>query len=380
MPGIKYVSPYEDASGYGEASRNYLKALYKVGADVVAEKVSHTGKQQYRTSASEVCDYLAMQKVDYKIKILHVTPDSYKNYIEKDKYHIGHLFWETSKLPKLWVDPCNKMQEIWTGTKYGAEVIRNSGVKVPITVIPEAVNTELPQEVRSYVLPNFKGFVFYSIFEWTERKNPKKLLFTFWKTFRGRKDVCLLLKVHKSGQTDRGLREILLEARGWKNSLTWKDTPRVFIYSDILDEEGMNRFHTTGNVFVSAHRGEGWGIPQCEAAMHSKPIISTSYGGIHEYMKRKEYLPLDFTLVPIDKTYNTYYEEGMEWAEVEEESLSSQMMRCFNYWDSTNKKGLLNKVGFSGRGTVSALCNYQNVGDLMMVRISNISKEMGWNE
>ncbi len=44
----------------------------------------------------------------------------------------------------------------------------------------------------------------------------------------------------------------------------------------------------TFDCFVSAHRGEGWGVPQMEAMLMGKPIISTSCGGIHEHLKDKE--------------------------------------------------------------------------------------------
>jgi len=197
MVGICYIGPFLDASGYGEATRNFLMAFYEVGANVMAQKVSYTINQSYKDNTSLLAEEMALKKIDYKVKILHVTPDNYKSLIEADKYNIGHLFWETDRLPKAWVSACNSLQEIWTATKYGADVIRDSGVKVPITVIPEAVDTKAPSnDLRPYILPNFKGIVFYSVFEWIERKNPRKLLFSFWKAFKGKTDVCLLLKVH----------------------------------------------------------------------------------------------------------------------------------------------------------------------------------------
>jgi hypothetical protein len=381
MVGICYVGPFLDSSGYGEATRNFLVALREVNANVMAQKVSYTGPQHYKTTGSMISEELSLKKIPYKIKILHVTPDNYKNLAEVDKYNIGHLFWETDRLPKSWVAPCNKLQEIWTGTKYGAAIMKESGVTVPITVIPEAIETNPPSgELRPYVLPNFRGLVFYSIFEWIERKNPKRLLFSFWKAFRGKTDVCLLLKVHKSGQTDRGLRDILIEARGWKNSLVWKDTPRVFIHSDIMDQEQMARFHKTGNIYVSAHRGEGWGIPQCEASMYLHPVISVGYGGIHEYWHRNDYYPVDFTMVPIEQTYNRYYEEGMQWADASDESLVIQMQKLYERINDPKRKGLAAKTAYGARGVVQSVCAYNSVGKKMVDRIEEISKEKGWSE
>jgi glycosyltransferase involved in cell wall biosynthesis len=380
MVGTRYLSPYLDASGYGEASRNFLVAFNTVGANVKAQKASFTGSQTYPSFAAEICRKMEAKTLDYKIKILHVTPDNYKTFMEPGKHHIGHLFWETSKLPKSWVGDCNRLDEIWTGTQYGADVIRNSGVTVPVIVIPEAIDTNIPSKVRPYLLPNFKGTVFYSVFEWTERKNPKALLFAFWKTFRGQNDVCLLLKVHKAGQNDRGLRDILLEAKAWRNSLVWKDTPRVFIYTDILDGEGMNRFHETGDLYVSAHRGEGWGLPVCEATMHLKPIISVGYGGIFEYFKRRDYMAVEFAMSAIDQVHNTYYEPGMEWAEADPASLEERLRKAYDLFTTPKTHTVLSKFAYSARGVVKEVCSYENVGNKMVARINDIAFEKGWDE
>ena len=381
MVGVRYVAPFMDASGYGEASRNFLMSFREVGANIMAKKVSYTNNQHYEDRTSMISEELGLRKIDYKVNILHVTPDNYKTHYEAGKYNIGHLFWETSKLPKSWVPACNMMQEIWTGTQYGADVIKASGVTVPVTVIPEAVDTREPlEELRPYILPDFEGIVFYSIFEWTERKNPRRLLLSFWKAFRGKTDVCLLLKVHKSGASDRGLRDILIEARGLKNSLVWKDMPKVFVYSDIMDQEGMDRIHTTGDVYVSAHRGEGWGIPQCEASVHLNPVLSVAYGGIHEYFTRRHYFPVDFTLVPIEEAHNKYYEPGMEWAEADDTSLVMQFQKIYGRLNDPKRRGLVKKVAYSARKVVVATCNFRSVGNTMVARINEIAEEGGWGE
>jgi hypothetical protein len=77
-------------------------------------------------------------------------------------------------LPQDFAEPCKDLDEIWTGSQFNADAIRRAGVDVPIYVIPEAIDIEVG-EVKPYKI-EVPGFKFYSIFEWTERKNPRELL------------------------------------------------------------------------------------------------------------------------------------------------------------------------------------------------------------
>lgn len=371
MIKVCYCAPFTDASGYGEASRNAIQALVVAGADICTQKVKftkHTFPGDFLTKSAEE---LSERQVDYQIKIIHTTPDVYKNYIEKGKYNIGHLFWETDKLPASWVASCNQLDEIWTGTELNRKSIQDSGVKVPVKVYPQSINLAVP-DVRPFKLPNFDGFLFYSIFEWRERKNPKALLDAFWKEFKGQKDVALLIKTHKGDFQKDAVEAIIHEARTWKNELGFKDTPKVFICTNVLSTEEKHRLHKTGNCFVSAHRGEGWGLPQVEAVLHKNPVISTKYGGVHEYWDGKHYKPVKFELVPIKQIHNKYYEPGMKWAEVDADDLRRRMRDMYELSINKKKKGLVKISAAMGKNYANAVFDYKSVGDRMLKRLGEI--------
>lgn len=372
---VLYCSPHLDASGYGEASRNAIMALRAGGADIKTQRISFTGNVNYKTASANVAQELETREVDYKIKIIHTTPDVYKNYIEPGKYHIGHLFWETDKLPKSWVSYCNMMNEIWTGTELNKNIIKSSGVTVPVFVYPQSIDT-LPHDVKPYKLPNFNGYLFYSIFEWNERKNPRTLLNAYWKEFKGEYDVGLLIKTHKSTYSESGLNLLMEEIKRWKNELGWKDTPRVFIHSDISTEEEMRRIHKTGNCYVSSHRGEGWGLPIAEACMYKNPIISVKYGGICEYFNAKTFYEVKHELVPIDKVYGKYYEPGMLWAQADELHLREQMRKIFELSKSTKQHRIpLIRAG-TAKSMIARQFNYESVGRLMVARLQDIQSTL----
>lgn len=375
---VCYTAPVFDASGYGEASRNYVKALYEAGINIKVQPVKFTTAKLDDKDLTRLSQELSTRDIPYQIKILHVTPDIYKNYMEKGKYHIGHLFWETDRLPKTWVAACNQMNEIWTGSDYGKQVIEKSGVTVPVFVIPQPLEIN-PPEVRPYRLPNFPedGLIFYSIMDWNERKNPRKLIEAYWKEFKADPDdMCLLIKTNKGEFTVEHAKEIIAEVKGWRNSLGWREAPRVFFCTDLLDREGIYRLHETGTVFVSTHRGEGWGRGQAEASVFGNPVISTGYGGIHDYWNMKSCKKVDYNLVPIDKVYNKYYEPGMLWAEADEASLRKHLRWAKDYFFDSKRKRLLKAFGTTGGRITKSLFSFETVGKQMEERLTLIERNL----
>lgn len=372
---VCYAAPFCDASGYGEASRNAILALREGGADIKTQKISFTQGVNYDTPAVKIAEELSQRDLSYKIKIIHTTPDVYKNYKEPGKYHIGHLFWETDKIPESWVLACNSMQEIWTGTDLNRQTLERSGVKVPICVIPQSVDIDIP-ESRAYKLPNFKGIVFYSIFEWIERKDPKTLVHAYWKEFKGQNDVALLIKTHKSSYSEIGLGQILQEVRMWRDSLGWKDTPRLFLQTDNLTKDEMHRLHETGDVYVTTSRGEGWNLPLIEACLHKKPVISPKYGGVCEYLAARHYYRVEHDIVSIDKVYGKYYTPGMNWAQAKEEDLRATMRKVYDCLVDDKKKMVPGIRSGSARNLVRLLFNYSVVGAQMHNRLIDIQNEL----
>src|SRR4051812_27781725 len=117
---VKYCGPAKDYSGYGEANRHDIAALMAAGLDVTT---------QIPMYVLEISDYGKLGKLaveaenryeGYEIKIIHTTPNTYKQFMEPGKYHIGRVFWETDKLPDDFAKNCELMDEIWTGSQYNA--------------------------------------------------------------------------------------------------------------------------------------------------------------------------------------------------------------------------------------------------------------------
>lgn len=369
---LKYTAPYEDYSGYGEASRNTIMAMQTAGVDLVTDLANFTKYKVKEGIPYEIATEHKNKMLFYKIKLIHLTPDLYKQHKENGKYNIGQLYWETDKLPTGWAAAANLLNEIWTADDRQKEVFKESGVKVPIFIVPQAVNVDIEPQ-RPFKLPNEYKFVYGSIFDWNERKNPKALLEAFYKEFKDQKDVCLLIKTNAENDDEK--KAILQQARSIKDSLGFSSYPDVYICTSFLSTDQMIKFISTCNAFIFTHRGEGWGIPQVEAAALGRPVISTRLGGIHEYWNGKQYKFVDYELVTIKEDYKRYYEAGMQWAEIDPTQLRDRMRKVYEVF-MNQKPRIFNLIGWFGRAYVRQNFNYEKVGQAMADRLLEIERKL----
>jgi len=355
---IKFVAPFLDHSGYGESARNTLIALNAAGIEVTTTIVSYSNERLEHGQGAELAKKFQDTEGNYKIKIIEATPENYLPQLEPLKYHIGFMFWEVLGIDPYWVWCCNKMDEIWICSWMFAKTLKDSGVKVPIRVVPQAISTTIKKN-KPFKIPEHKGFLFYSIFQWTERKNPKALIQTYLKTFEGNDGVSLLVKTYRGNFSESEKQAIRNDILLWKRQLRLKHYPRIFLALDPVSNEEMARIHDTGDCYVSAHRGEGWGMPQMEAMLHGKPIISTNFGGIHEFMTKNQLIAglAKYKLIPVfNMKHIPWYNKNQKWADVDTKDLSAWMLLMYSARGSTQK------IGKPLEKYVKANFNYKIVG------------------
>ena len=374
MPSVKYTGTFLDHSGYGSANRNFIAALHTARVEVTTELVIQVAERAIFGWTGELAKALLGRKVPYKIKIIHLTPDMYPNYMEAGKYHIGHLFWETDRLPKEWVEPCNRMNEIWTASEPQAQMIRDSGVVIPVYAIPQAIDLYPAQKIIDpYILPNFDGMVFYSIFQWIERKNPRALVVNFWKAFEGIRDVALVIKAHGFNYSEAQFEKIRQDVKQWKSEVPLLDYPRVYWVKKLLTTDEIYRLHRTGDCYVNTSRGEGWCIPAVEAAMMGNPVISIDKTGFADYFSKEEeiFYPCSTSIDKVKEVPSIpWYTVKQNWLEISAADLVNQMRSVYNSTDTAKKRGK------KAQKFVAQNFNYLAVGNLMSDRLKEIEKSL----
>ncbi len=369
---VKYAGTFSDYSGYGSANRAFIAALYVAGVDITTELVVQVPEKSDNGWTEQLAMSLIDRSIPYNIKIIHLTPDMYPRYVEKGKYNIGHLFWETDRLPIEWVKPINSMQEIWTSSEAMADLFRKSGVTTPIYAFPQPVDvTEADKGYERFDLPEHKGFLFYSIFQWIERKNPKALLQAYWEAFSGRNDVSLLLKTYRVNYSEEEYEKIKTDIERWKRETRLVHFPRILLTTKLLTHQDIMRLHRTGDAYVTADHGEGWCRPLQEALLMGKPAVTTARGGIHEYLHEDFYYPVSSSYVPVvQQPWIPWYTGEQNWAQIDKNELIKQMKFVFLNRDTARIKGA------TAKDFIKSSFSFQRVGGLMKKRLDAIAKAL----
>jgi len=370
---LKYCGPAKDYSGYGEANRHDIAALVAAGCEITTQLPSYTLELSEFGVIGELAKSFENRTLGYKIKIIHTTPNVWPMFLEPEKYHIGRLFWETDKIPLDFAVGAQQVDEIWTGSEYNAQAIRNAGVTKPIYVIPEAIDANIDPLLKPYIIENEKDYRFYSIFEWTERKNPKLLLEAFWREFENTEGVSLTLKTYIDNFTYDKRAELNNQIKMVKKKLNLAKYAPVYLYRELMDRRQVYRFHKSFDCFISTHRGEGWGIPQMEALLMDHPIISTNCGGIHEYLTTMEHgilLPHKQVQLSENNRNRQWYTQDQKWAEVDIADVRAALRWVFENQERAST------MGRAGKKLVQNTFSLNAVGQKMVARLRDIQKSL----
>jgi glycosyltransferase involved in cell wall biosynthesis len=369
---LKYCGPVFDASGYAQFARGFVTALHRLAVPVCLEAVSYDASRPDLGTDRALLSTLQGRAADYGVKIVNVNPESFRELSEPDRVNIGFTMFETTRIPSHWVRACNAMDGILVPCSWNREVFERSGVEVPVRVAavgidpPAAESRPLPESVASIAcrqliesppapaapaerglrgapgrraaqrwqsasLADCRGALrFYSIFQWTERKNGAGLLRAYLSEFRRHDRVCLILKTHGRDYGAQQQAAVAEEVAAVRDSMRLSDHAPVLLVGDLLSQDEIHALHRFGDCFVLPHRAEGVGLPHLEAMAHGKPVIATGFSGNLEFMSPANSLLLPYQLRPVTNMGpSPAYEGHMMWAEPDLAALRRALRRVY---------------------------------------------------
>lgn len=344
LKGIKYISPLFDSSGYAQASRSYVMALYKAGipltlAPVAFEQASPKLKDEER----RVFDYLLHRDIDYNVVIVHLTPEFWPNHMEHDKFNVGYTVWETTRLHPAWSGHMNHADLILGPCQWNKDVFISSGVTKPIGIIPHISIASDYDGVKAFPVSGVKegAFKFYSIFQFTERKHPLALVKSYWAAFPNGENVALIIKTYSGAFNEESKNSVKTAIQSIKRVMPMDNHPPIYLILDMLSRDQILGLHTYGDCFVSLDRGEGFGLCGFEAGAAGKPVIETGFGGALEYVKLEHSYPVNYTLTPVfGMPWSPWYRGDQMWAEPDCEHAIKQMQHVFENQEEAKLRGI----------------------------------------
>jgi len=105
----------------------------------------------------------------------------------------------------------------------------------------------------------------------------------------------------------------------------------VKIFQGKWPVDQIREFYLSSNCYVSATRGEGFGLPEMEASLCGRPVITTNWGAAPEVLTgRKCVYLVDYELVPVFNMHGIgCYEPEQLWANPKDDALIAAMRAAF---------------------------------------------------
>lgn len=195
----------------------------------------------------------------------------------KAPYRIIYTMMETEIVHPDMIRRMNEnYEECWTPTKWNGQTFRQSGLRLPINVMPLGVDPaiyapSLPAKMPKATLMTTSGagkseipagFIFCYVFQPSFRKGLDFLLSAFEEAFYADREVGLLLGTTAYSLAGGGM----LPNRDMK--------ARVWALQGKYEERDLAGMYRACKVYVCTSRGEGWNLPLTEAAACGLPVIA----------------------------------------------------------------------------------------------------------
>ncbi len=195
---------------------------------------------------------------------------------------------------------------------------------------------------KKYGIPIDSFMVFFN-FDFRSsyyRKNPEAILFAFSKAFSNSDNAVLVFKTMRAKQrkpiSDRLhnlARQLNLESK-------------FITIDDFIPQEELVNLTNACDVYMSLHRGEGFGLGIAEAMTLGKAVIVTDYSAPTEFCNKDNALLIPFTMVPVtpDQLDIEEYKYVSKWAEPDISAAAKSLKLLYKNADLRQKLGNAAKV------------------------------------
>ena len=316
---IAFYSPWNYANGLGEAGRGYLSALWRLKAGLNLHGLKTPFHIHQRLSPGyDVRDFVEPADA----AIVHLNPDGWHLLTEEQlkaigqaRIRIGLWVWEMDHLPDFFRPNLDKVDVVWTPSRYCAQVFA-AATGHPVHVVPHVVPAPAEPPVRGpldrTILYVFDGS------SYLVRKNPLALLEAFDRSGLVHRGWRLVFKTKNLGDHPEQAAQLIARCA---------EAPGVTLIDRPLPREAMAALFERAAIYASPHASEGFGLTIAEAMAAGKVVVATDYGGSHDFLDDTCGLPVAYDLTALTEDFG-HYRKGGQWAAVRVEALTEALVRA----------------------------------------------------
>lgn len=194
-----------------------------------------------------------------------------------------------------------------------------------------------PKEMRCRYGISPEEFVVFFNFDFGSyhRKNPKATIRAFAEGLEDRPNARLVFKTMGA----RNHVDQLAELKALAAELGVAD--RFTVITDYLPHAELYSLTAACDVYISLHRGEGFGIGMAEAMLFAKPVVATDWSASSEFVKDGSAMPVPYKLVPVKP--DEYFVSMKEWADADVSAAAAALRRLHD------DQGFREEIGRRGK-------------------------------
>lgn len=290
---IRYYCHWSELSGFGRAARDYVAALARAGAQV--DVVSWSGNRASPEPRYQHPDVFSLEDYDRlappDVAVFHAStpwlirglPPRLIDDLDRVP-RVAMTTWETLVAPDwVTVGLADSFDRVIVPSTYARTGLQAgaANVELDVRVVPHIFDPAFwaPSERTS---SNDAEVRFYTSGVWSERKNPLGVVRAYLHAFTLGEDVKLTLAV---ADPDVASLRALLACSG----IPANQQPRIELLPGAgmtmgMGEQQLLDLHRDHDCYVTATRGEAWGLGMFEAACMRRLVIAPSHGGQTDFL------------------------------------------------------------------------------------------------
>ena len=244
---------------------------------------------------------------------------------------------DTSDIPENWVEAMRRADCIFAPNTSNYEIYRRYFDKVYLTL--PGIATQPFATRKNYRKEGSAQFSFITIGSFSFRKGVDILLEAFLTEFKPEEaHLHFHLQDH---QIDAAINMIC------KLSVQHGTPPNITVTSNKMSEEWISRWYNRSDCYITATRGEGWGLPIHEAMLCALPVIAPFSTAMKDYLNEEvAYLvPAQIQQVseienPFGFNFKNSYGQGtIAYWEPQVKDLRAQMRHVWLNRDEAEQRG-----------------------------------------
>jgi len=350
--GVFWSGPVNDMGGYGNVSRNFLRALEAADVPVYAPPGGARHDKELGESTLRWLEGMSTTRLgDRVVWIQHGIPTFFERVPPHPRVvkKIGVTLFETDRIPANWVAPCNGMDEIWVPSAFNYRTFSESGVeKSKLRVVPYPIDVGRfhPGKKHGRIAfdPPLRAFSFLYVFGFDFRKGADLLIEAFCRTFEPEEDVSLVIKVYVHSGYESSFAMSVIRSYVPAERLH----SQIVVIVEPFDDRQLEDLYQTCDAYVSVDRA-GWGMPAMEMMALGKPTIGLDWGGYTEFMNERNSVLIETepVLVPVDPRLQSErpdYYGGHLWCDIKPDKIGRAMRELLE--DRAKRQRIGKKAAF----------------------------------